>query len=65
MTRRLAAAGRLFLIYGIPFGVIVIADKLSSMQGYATSIIFVCIAWMFGFHFLLNGSKSDRRDRKD
>ena len=62
MKGRIAAAGRLFLIYGIPFAAIVITDKMQSMQGYATPIIFVCIAWMFAFHFLLNG-KTHQEDR--
>ena len=56
MKERLVAACRLFLIYGIPFAVIVIVDKLPNAQGYTAPVIFGCIAWMFGFYFLLNAN---------
>jgi hypothetical protein len=55
MKERIAAACRLFVIYGIPFLAISLAEKLPSMQGYDASVIFGGIAWMFGFNFLLNG----------
>jgi hypothetical protein len=55
MKARIAAVGRLFLIYGIPFLVISTADKLPAMVGYDVPIIVGGVAWMFGFHFLLNG----------
>jgi len=60
MKGSIAAACRLFIIYGIPFLIIGLADKLAAMQGYSSPIIFGCIAWMFAFHFLLNGGA--RRD---
>ena len=55
MKGRLVAACRLVLIYGLPFAVIVIVDKLPNAQGYMGPVIFGSIAWMFGFHFLING----------
>ncbi len=60
MKGRLAAACRLFFIYGIPFAVIVIVDKLPNAQGYTGPVILGSIVWMFTFHFLINGNA--RRD---
>lgn len=56
MKGRLVAACRLLVIYGIPFAVIVIVDKLPNAQGYTGPVIFGCIAWMFGFNLVINGN---------
>jgi hypothetical protein len=43
--------------------VISTADKLPAMVGYDVPIIVGGVAWMFGFHYLINGRTQRDGDR--
>lgn len=52
MRLSIATAGRLLLIYGIPFLAIGLAERFPATRVYISAVVLACVAWMFAFHFL-------------
>ena len=52
MKPSIAAAGRLFLIYGIPFLAIGLAERSPATRVYISAVVLACVAWMFALHLL-------------